>query len=645
MEFRFFALFFFLPFFALAQGPKVPSKINFADMKLRIMDDARKEIQEDVDRLTRSPTYFNKQVELAKSYFPIIERVFQEENLPEDFKYLVLQESGLVSDAVSSSNAVGFWQFKDFTAMEVGLRVDRQVDERMNIVAASRGAARYMKKNNNSFFNNWLMSLQAYQMGPGTALKVGADKHRGEKSMTINKKTYWYVKKYLAHKIAYEDAINGEAQLKLIEHKAVANESLDDIAELYRVEEDEVEKYNKWLRKGRIPDDRQYTVIIPTENASVVPIVTATKEVVATTESSSMDYDLADSNSFPAIKDASLAKQGELVQINGLPGILARNGDKIPAVAALGSIELSKFLKYNDLAIDDQLIEGQVYYLKAKRNKARAKYHVAALGESLWGISQKYGVKERKLRAKNRMDPDEEPKEGRVIWLRYIRPAKIPIEYEWVEKEPISVQEVQVSDVSEITDTNSVLDETESTEVIEKPPLTFLEKLDSLDNLQDKVDRRIDQDSALVTTLTDTLSKSDLKVPILNANAAQDSVLKIHSVKAGETFYAISKRYEVNVLDLLEWNDLTINDKLSIDQKIKVYTRPEQVHKKKPEESEKIDHGMAEFTEYVVKQGDTLYSIARENDVKVEDLLDWNGKKEANIKLGEILKIKNLKTE
>ena len=56
-----------------------------------------------------------------------------------------MQESALISDAVSVSNAVGFWQFKDFTAIEMGLRVDKEVDERMNIVAASRGAARYIK--------------------------------------------------------------------------------------------------------------------------------------------------------------------------------------------------------------------------------------------------------------------------------------------------------------------------------------------------------------------------------------------------------------------------------------------------------------------------------------------------------------------
>lgn len=644
MEFRFFALFLFFPFLVEAQGPRVPSRLEFADMKLRIMEDARKEIQEDVDKLTRSPSYFNKQVEKAKSYFPIIERVFKEESLPEDFKYLVLQESGLISDAVSSSNAVGFWQFKDFTAMEVGLRVDRQVDERMNIVSASRGAARYLKKNNNSFFDNWLMSLQAYQMGPGTALKVGADKHRGEKSMTINKKTYWYVKKYLAHKIAYENAINGSPQVKLIEHKATANESLDDIAGLYRVNSDEVDRYNKWLRKGRIPGDREYTVIVPTENANLVALSTevVSNEQPTTITTVAFKYDLTDPKEFPAIKDETSAKRGELVEINGLPGILAREEDNIPAIAALGGLELSKFLKYNDLAIDDQLIAGQVYYLKSKRAKARARYHVAAKGESVWGIAQKYGVKEKKLRTKNRMKPDESLKPGRVVWLRYIRPGKVPVEYKDIEEEkaapveetPLILTKVDSTSTENTADTDVSIGNEKNEEV--NQPLTFLQKLDSLEKLDQ-------EQTILITNPSDSVVVEEAPILIpketLETETRQDSVVRIHSVTAGETFYAISKKYKVSVLDILEWNNLTISDKLSIDQKIKVFEKSDTTSNKS-DTAEKAQNEGSTYQEYVVKEGDTLYSIARSNGVKVEDLLDWNGKTEATIKLNEILKIK-----
>src|SRR6187402_1456902 len=170
MRFLAAALIFFGVAASYGQTPEVPAKMQFAGMTLTIRDDARREIQKDVDALTQSPKHHNIKIERAKTYFPIIEKVFEEERVPDDFKYLALQESALIADAVSTSNAVGFWQFKDFTAIEMGLRVDREIDERLNIVASSRAAARYIKKNN-GYFNNWIYALQAYQMGAGGVLK------------------------------------------------------------------------------------------------------------------------------------------------------------------------------------------------------------------------------------------------------------------------------------------------------------------------------------------------------------------------------------------------------------------------------------------------------------------------------------------
>jgi membrane-bound lytic murein transglycosylase D len=61
----FLALFFATPLWAAAQPPQVPHKMNFAGITLSIRDDARKEIQKDVDALTLSPKHFNIKVERA----------------------------------------------------------------------------------------------------------------------------------------------------------------------------------------------------------------------------------------------------------------------------------------------------------------------------------------------------------------------------------------------------------------------------------------------------------------------------------------------------------------------------------------------------------------------------------------------------
>ena len=113
---------FLFPVLAFGQSPQVPAKMKFADLDLKITEPARREIQADVDALTASKRYFMPKVERAAMYMPIVERVFKEEGLPDDFKYLAIQESAFISDAVSTSNAVGFWQFKKPSAQEVGTK-------------------------------------------------------------------------------------------------------------------------------------------------------------------------------------------------------------------------------------------------------------------------------------------------------------------------------------------------------------------------------------------------------------------------------------------------------------------------------------------------------------------------------------------
>ena len=97
----------------------VPSEMMIGDVKLHINESARKQIQQDVDRLTRSEAYFNILVDRMNLYFPYIEREHKKAGIPDEIKFLAIQESALISDAVSSANAVGFWQFKDFTGREV----------------------------------------------------------------------------------------------------------------------------------------------------------------------------------------------------------------------------------------------------------------------------------------------------------------------------------------------------------------------------------------------------------------------------------------------------------------------------------------------------------------------------------------------
>lgn len=67
-----------------------------------------------------------------------------EHGLPKDLVYLAMVESGGNPNAVSPSGAVGYWQFLPGTARLYGLRVDRWVDERRDLVKSTHAAAAYL---------------------------------------------------------------------------------------------------------------------------------------------------------------------------------------------------------------------------------------------------------------------------------------------------------------------------------------------------------------------------------------------------------------------------------------------------------------------------------------------------------------------
>lgn len=598
------AIFSLLLYAASAQTPEVPHKLSFAGITLTIRDDARREIQKDVDALTQYPKYFNIKVDRAKTYFPIIEKIFAEERLPDDFKYLVIQESALISDAVSVSNAVGFWQFKDFTAVEMGLRVDKEIDERMNIVSSTRAAAQYLKKNN-TFFNNWIYALQAYQMGAGGVMRAVKDYESGAKHMEITSQTYWYVKKFLAHKIAFEGTVKGQGEVKIIAYESRTSKSLAALAKEVSVLEESLMEYNKWAKKGTIPGDKIYSVAIPVKGE--------VQAVYASVEKVNADHNKHNPQKKLDAKPA-LALQNDKKTINGLPAIKAHAGENAVALTKRAGVGLSFFLACNDLSISDPLLEGQYYYLRKKKSKTQVVSHVVKQAdETLWSVSQQYGVQLKRLVRLNPGMPTSSLKPGTLVVLSGAPMAAA------AESAVVSTVEVETGEFFSW----SVNPTASTNKTVEWPTTTTLEP------------EKREEESAtnhVVEPLNEIVEISPAQVAESVINNQIGPLPAQHIVVAGETLYAISKRYGIGVMDIVSWNHLKMEEGIKPGQRL---TLKDPTHPLNLTDTIKE----ADFIVHEVKPSDTLYSIARKYGVTIKELMDWNQKKDFNVATGEKLKI------
>jgi LysM repeat protein len=103
---------------------------------------------------------------------------------------------------------------------------------------------------------------------------------------------------------------------------------------------------------------------------------------------------------------------------NEVKYVLARPGDTYLKLAKELDMGLWQLYKYNETGKNGILKTGDIVYLQPKRRKAQVEFHTVLKGETMYMISQKYGIRMKHLYKKNNMDPGVEPKPGTILNLR-----------------------------------------------------------------------------------------------------------------------------------------------------------------------------------------------------------------------------------
>ncbi len=257
----------------------VPTHLNFCNEKAPTHDF---EIFERFDRELTINTYFQSQtilnIKRGSRYFPIIEPILKRNGIPDDFKYLCMVESGL-SNVISPSNAVGFWQFIEETGRRYGLRINDEVDERYDIAKSTQAACLYFK-DAYAEFNNWTLAAASYNMGIN-GIK-GALKKQDVNSfydLYVNSETSRYIMRLLAIKEIYEHPrVYGYYIPQFLRYPPVPVYSeqitgsiadLIEYAKAHKITYKTFKTLNPWLRKNELKnkDTDTYVIYFPQAGA------------------------------------------------------------------------------------------------------------------------------------------------------------------------------------------------------------------------------------------------------------------------------------------------------------------------------------------------------------------------------------------
>jgi hypothetical protein len=112
----------------------------------------------------------------------------------------------------------------------------------------------------------------------------------------------------------------------------------------------------------------------------------------------------------------------KFIEFNDNYYLIAREGDTFKALGKEVEISWRKLARYNERDKHTVLHKGDIIYLKKKRKKAPKQYkkrpHIVQPGESMYTISQRYGIRIKYLYKMNKLDPSYQVKVGDRLRVR-----------------------------------------------------------------------------------------------------------------------------------------------------------------------------------------------------------------------------------
>ena len=169
-------------------------ELSFANEFMPVGD---KRIEKKMKKALKANSFSNLQTlrlhQRAEVWFPVIVPILKRYGIPEDFKYIPLIESGMEHGQYSPKGAAGLWQIMPQTGRDYGLKVNTDIDERLNARLATVAAAKYIKDLYKQF-DSWILVAAAYNGGEGRLRRVINNQNQDNYfKMDLNRETGKYV--------------------------------------------------------------------------------------------------------------------------------------------------------------------------------------------------------------------------------------------------------------------------------------------------------------------------------------------------------------------------------------------------------------------------------------------------------------------
>jgi hypothetical protein len=255
-------------------SPKIPQHLEFAGEKVPL---ERNDVRRALDYELLKVMYWHSEtilyIKRKEWVFRIVEPILKKYGVPDDFKYLLVTESGMVN-VVSPSQASGYWQIMKPTALDYGLVVNDEVDERFDLEKSTEAACKYLL-DSYKIFGNWTLAAASYNVGRDhMKAKIQKQKQHLFYDLLLNRQTSRYLYRILAFKLVLSNPRDygfyirkkdcyKEPKVRVIK----VDKDIPDLVEFalhYKTTYRMVKILNPWLRSDKLTNlDKVYYIKIP----------------------------------------------------------------------------------------------------------------------------------------------------------------------------------------------------------------------------------------------------------------------------------------------------------------------------------------------------------------------------------------------
>ncbi|MBT8379615.1 MAG: lytic transglycosylase domain-containing protein [Ignavibacteria bacterium] len=256
-------------------NPVMPDYLEFAGERIPTENF---DVFERMEREFITNTYWHSStilaIKRAGRWFPVIEPILEENDIPEDFKYLCVAES-LLDNVISPVGATGFWQFMKAAGKKYGLEINGQVDERYHLEKSTEAACKYLQDSYN-MFGSWIAAAASYNMGQeGLTNQRERQKAKNYFNLVLNYETSRFVGRLVAFKYIMQNPskfgfdIKDENLYKPLDYYEVTlKNSVDDFADFaatYGINYYTLKMFNPWLRENYLKNSsaKAYKIKLP----------------------------------------------------------------------------------------------------------------------------------------------------------------------------------------------------------------------------------------------------------------------------------------------------------------------------------------------------------------------------------------------